>query len=70
MLKLSRRVGERIFVAPHMWITVLAVRGSRTTLGFQAPEGTDIKLVPSQPVDSANGTKRVNGCGRFRQRRF
>jgi hypothetical protein len=69
MLKLSRRAGERILVGPDTWITVCAVRGNRVVLGFQTPKDTTVQLMPSQPITNGSARK-LNGVGRFQQRRF
>lgn len=43
MLVLSRRLGERLFIADHeVVVTVLAVKGDRVRLGITAPAHIDI----------------------------
>ena len=37
MLVLSRKVGERLMIGPHIFVTVLEVRGNVVKLGCEAP---------------------------------
>lgn len=43
MLIFTRRVGERIFVAPNVWITLVDVRGISARIGVEAPYETRVK---------------------------
>jgi carbon storage regulator CsrA len=43
MLVISRRVGERIFVAPNVWIVVIEVHGFTARLGIDAPYEVRVK---------------------------
>jgi len=43
MLVFTRRVGERIFVAPNVWITLVDVRGFSARIGVEAPYETRVK---------------------------
>jgi len=43
MLVFNRRVGERIFVAPNVWITLVNVRGVSARIGVEAPYEVRVK---------------------------
>ncbi|MCA9097266.1 MAG: carbon storage regulator [Planctomycetaceae bacterium] len=43
MLVLSRKVGESITIDGHIKVKVIAVRGNRIRLGFEAPEFCQIR---------------------------
>jgi carbon storage regulator CsrA len=43
MLVITRRVGERIFVAPNVWIVLVDVRGISARIGIEAPYEVRIK---------------------------
>lgn len=43
MLVINRRVGERIFVAPNVWIVLVDVRGVSARIGIEAPYETRVK---------------------------
>jgi carbon storage regulator CsrA len=43
MLVITRRVGERIFVAPNVWIVLVDVRGVSAKIGVEAPYEVRIK---------------------------
>jgi carbon storage regulator len=38
MLVLSRKVGERVVIGEGIVVTILAVKGGRVSVGFEAPE--------------------------------
>lgn len=43
MLVITRRVGERIFVAPNIWIVLVDVRGISARIGVEAPYEVRVK---------------------------
>ena len=43
MLVINRRVGERIFVAPNVWIVLVDVRGVSARIGIEAPYEVRVK---------------------------
>jgi carbon storage regulator len=66
MLVLSRKVNQEILIGDGIKVVVLAVRGRKVTLGFEAPTNTPIqrtellsKEVPSSevPDETAEGLK-------------
>ena len=42
MLVLSRRTAESVFIGSDIQVTILAIKGGRVQLGFQAPR--DVKI--------------------------
>ena len=42
MLVLSRKQGERVCIGDHIKVNVVAVRGNRVKLAFEAPQGVPI----------------------------
>jgi carbon storage regulator len=42
MLVLSRKLGETVVIAGDIKVTVVAVRGNKVRLGFDAPDDIDI----------------------------
>lgn len=42
MLVLSRKVGERIYIADNIELTIVGVQGGRLRLGISAPENVSI----------------------------
>lgn len=43
MLVITRRVGERIFVAPNIWIVLVDVYGVSAKIGVEAPHQVRVK---------------------------
>jgi carbon storage regulator CsrA len=44
MLVLSRKVGEKIWIAPDIWITVCLIdQWGKVRIGISAPRETDVK---------------------------
>ena len=41
-LVLSRKVGQRIFIAPNIWITVSEARGDKVRLTIEAPKKVQV----------------------------
>jgi carbon storage regulator CsrA len=50
MLVLSRRVGERIWIAPDTILVVTEIRPGQVRLGFEAPRSVKIGRLPANDV--------------------
>jgi carbon storage regulator len=52
MLVLSRKPGEKILIGDNVTLTVVAVQGSRITLGIEAP--SSVRVVRGELLDRAD----------------
>ena len=48
MLVLSRKVGERIFIASGIEVAIVDVRGGRVRIGIEAPDDVRIRRVDAR----------------------
>ena len=55
MLVLTRKVGQKVIIAEHVHVTLLAVAGSQVRLGIEAPKDV--------AVDRAEIRRRRQGAG-------
>ena len=66
MLRLSRKVGEKLMVGNGIFFTVLNVQGNTVQLGIEAPDGVPIlreeiylKVQKQQQTHRAQGLKEI-----------
>ena len=60
MLVLTRFAGERIKIGDDVELTVVAIRGDKVKLGFEAPRGVEImrtELLAEEDANKAEETR-------------
>ena len=55
MLVLTRKLGERIYIGPGIWLTVLEMKRNAVRIGIEAPE--DIEIMREELVALAHHEK-------------
>ena len=55
MLVLTRKSGERIYIGPGIWLTVLEMKRNAVRIGIEAPE--DIEIMREELVAFAQTRK-------------
>ena len=53
MLKLTRRIGETVFIGDDIKVTVLGFKGTRINIGIQAPQ--DYRILREELLANDNG---------------
>jgi carbon storage regulator len=66
MLILTRKIGEKVVIGDGIYITVMAVNGSRVRLGFEAPKWVPIRrqeIPPRETTHYAPDTANTGAVG-------
>lgn len=57
MLVLSRKLGERVLVAPNVWVTIVDIDRNKVRLGFDAPREVSIVREENLTAEQIKATK-------------